>query len=133
MGETWSPPEESPLEPNGQPLPISSFGLLPDFSMRLPSNKIIQLRYSFMPGYYDSVKFIIRWLEQIARGESGRVFIDLDDKYQEYISYPKEHDKLRLIANYYPGSSENNQELQLDIRGIHKFRKIIIHKFRKII
>ena len=110
----WVSPEEPLTEPQTVPIPIDSFRILSDFSMQLPSSDLVQLRCSYLPGYYDSVIDIKRWLEQITRGEPSRVSIDLDDKFQEYISYPKDRELVRLVINYYSGANEERLEQLLD-------------------
>ena len=111
VDRTWKPPEDPPIEPKSIPIPMNEFKILSGSKFALESGEVIELKLSFSHNPYFPV---IRWLEQIIRGESTRAFIDGESRYLELISYSKEKGKIRFIINYYTGSSEETRETMLD-------------------
>lgn len=123
---TWKSPEESLAEPQNVPTSIIGFELLPDFSMRLPSREVVYLRYDYLYGANNPMKYILDWLERIISGLPARIFLDVESKYQEFISYPKDRENLRLVINFYSRSNDESKEMQLDVLVP---KKIVIEQF----
>ena len=126
----WRPPEEPLPEPEGEPLPFSEFKVISSLSFNVPSGPI-ELEGGFTYNPFDRV---IRQLEQIISGVPSRAFIDVEGKYLEFISYPKENGKVRFILNYYTSSGEKWRETLADILIdrriiVEQFYDYIINKF----